>query len=254
MMQQAQIDSAAQFLATRRSEQGTSDRLAPDLRPATTEDAIAIQRALTASMADKVGGWKCCLPASDRINIGAIFAQTIYSESPCPVKLDNSACRIEPEIAFRFKEDLPPRDTDYSDADIIAALSGAHLALEFIQNRYSGTEEVSYLENLADCLFNQGMYLGPEIPLDKAISSAQIDFVLTQGTTKTFSGKHPNDGPLLPVFWLVNFLNKQGIGIQAGQVVITGSYAGVHEVKPDIAFSIEYSGLGTMNVLCQPSA
>lgn len=253
-MQQAQIDSAAQFLAARRSKQGVSGRLAPDLRPTTTEEAIAIQRAVIASMTDTVGGWKCCLPNQDRINVGAIFSGTIHQQSPCPVKLDNGICRIEPEIAFRFKKDLAPRDTDYSNADIIAALSGAHLALEFIQNRYSGTEQISYLENLADCLFNQGMYLGPEIPLDKAIASAQIEFVLTQGTAKTFTGRHPNDGPLLPVFWLVNFLNNQGIGMQAGQLVITGSYAGVHEVKPNTEFSIEYTGLGTMTVLCQPSA
>lgn len=253
-MQQSQIDSAAQFLAIRRSDQRSRGRLAPDLRPATTEDALAIQKALVASMADKVGGWKCSLPNRDRINVGAIFSGTIYHQSPCPVKLDNGSCRIEPEIAFRFKNDLAPRETDYTDADIIAALAGAHLALEFIQHRYAGTEDISYLENLADCLFNQGLYLGPEIPLDKAISSPHIDFVLTQGTARTFAGKHPNDGPLLPVLWLVNFLNKQGIGIHAGQVVITGSYAGVHEVKPDTEFSIEYTGLGSMTVLCQPSA
>lgn len=253
-MNRSLINDAAHFLALRRINSGFLGRLAPELRPATTEDAIAVQRALIATMDDVVGGWKCCLPTRDKINVGAIFANTIYDKSPCPVKLDNGVCRIEPEIAFLFKDDLIPRETCYSEADIFSALGGAHLALEFVQRRYNGNEEVSYLENLADCLFNQGVYIGQAIDLDLASTSSTIDFILTQGHSKTFSGHHPNNGPILPVFWLANFLSQQGIGIRSGQYVITGSFAGVHEVMPDVEFSLEYKGMGNITITLQPSA
>lgn len=128
-------------------------------------------------------------------------------------------------------------------------MSGTHMALELIEKRYYGSEEVTYLENLADCLFNQGMYLGPAIPMNRASHAAEIDFVLTQGVAKPLKGKHPNHSPILPVLWLANFLRERGMGIQAGQVVITGSFAGVHEVQPNREFSIEYSGLGNMALI-----
>ena len=247
-MNQSQIDAAASFLIERRKNTSARDRLATEMRPATTADALAIQKSMMAKMADKVGGWKCVLPAGDKLNVAPIFASTIHDRSPCPIRLDKGVCRIEPEIGFRFKQDLPPRNTAYTEAEIKAALAATHMALELIENRYHGTEEVTYLESLADCLFNQGMYLGPEIPLDKAIAAAEIDFVLTQGQAKAFHGQHPNNGPILPVLWLVNFLREKGIGIQAGQVVITGSFDGVHEVQPNQEFSIEYTGLGKMAV------
>ena len=252
-MQQPEIALAAQFLIERRNNPTITNRLAPELRPTTTEDALAIQKVIMEKMGDKVGGWKCVLPAADKLNVAPIFAKTIYDKSPCLVKLDNGVCSIEPELAFRFKQDLPPRDAVYSDAEIKAALAGSHLALELIEKRYNGTEEVGYLENLADCLFNQGMYLGPEVSLENAIAASELDFILTQGEARSFKGSHPNNAPILPVFWLVNFLRQAGIGIKAGQVVITGSFAGVHEVTPGIEFSMDYIGLGTMRVLLNAS-
>lgn len=250
-MDQTRINAAASFLIERRKNDSARERLEVDLRPETTDDALAIQRATMDNMGDTVGGWKCVLPAGDTLNVAPIFAKTIYRQLPCPIKLDKGIGRIEPEIGFRFKSDLPPRDKQYSEDEIIGALAGAHLALELIQNRYSGTEAVTYLENLADCLFNQGMYLGPEVPLEKAMACVEMNFVLTQGEAKSFKGRHPNNGPTLPVLWLANFLRQQGIGIKAGQVVITGSFAGVHEVKPGIEFTMEYAGLGKMKVLLQ---
>ena len=246
-MNSAQFTAAAQFLINRRNSQNR-DRLPDEQRPVSYEDALAIQKSTMDIIGDKVGGWKTVLPVGDKLNIGPIFAKTIHKQSPCPIRLERGICRIEPEIGFRFGKDLPPRDKAYSDDEIKGALAATHMALELIENRYSGTEEISYVENLADCLFNQGMFLGPEIPLDKAINSAEIDFVLTQGERKTFRGKHPNNGPILPVLWIANFLREQGIGIQAGQVVITGSFAGVHEVLPNREFTLEYTGLGKITV------
>ena len=245
-MSASKYSSAAQFLLNRRDDPVQRERLPAELRPVTNEDALAIQKAMMELAGDEVGGWKTVLPAGDTLNVAPIFSKTIHNQSPCPIRLDKGVCRIEPEIGFRFKQDLPPRETDYSDDEIIAAIGSVHLALELIENRYHGVEEVTYLENLADCLFNQGMFVGPEIPLDKAIAAKEIDFVLSQAEARPFKGQHPNRGPILPVLWLANFLREQGIGIQAGQVIITGSFAGVHEVQPNREFTLEYSGLGRM--------
>ncbi|WP_432470338.1 hypothetical protein [Amphritea sp. HPY] len=253
------IHGAADALVKRRLNNKLTARLEPCLRPDNADQALAIQQALISQMKDstghEVGGWKCALPFSendlDEMPVAApIFANTIYDRSPCPVRLDEGVCKIEPEIAFRFHKDLPSRSEPYIEQEVIAALSGAHLALELIQNRYLASEEASYLEHLGDCLFNQGLFIGPEITLDQAFSASEIEFTLTApsdlSTSTTLAGKHPNKYPQLPLFWLVNFLSAQGIDIKAGQLVITSSYAGVIEVPPDQEFSLQYGELGSI--------
>ncbi|MDH5179447.1 MAG: hydratase [Gammaproteobacteria bacterium] len=247
-MNQIQIKSAARFLIDRRNHRANRDRLAFDLRPMSNDDALAIQKATMELIGDEVGGWKTVLPVGDILNIAPIFSSNVHGASHYPVRFQKNICRIEPEIGFRFKKDLPVRDSAYSDKEIKDSLAGAHMVLELIENRYHGDEEVTYLENLADCLFNQGLYVGPEIPLEKAINSPELDFVLTQGESKIFKGKHPNNGPLLPVLWIANFLREQGVGIKSGQVVTTGSFAGVHEVQAGSVFTIVYVGVGEMKI------
>ena len=245
-MNTSSYTEAAAFLIDRRKNSYQRDRLPSSLRPISNDHALAIQRATMETIGQPVGGWKTVLPAGDTLNVAPIFVNDVHKTSPCPIRLDHGVCRIEPEIGFRFAKDLPPREAAYSDEEIKSAIGSTHMALELIENRYSGTEEISYLENLADCLFNQGLFVGPEIPMERAINSAEMDFVLTQGEEKKFKGQHPNSGPILPVLWIANFLREQGIGIKAGQVVITGSFAGVHEVQPGLEFTMEYGGLGVL--------
>jgi len=265
-MHQEQVQQAADALLQRRLNNKQTGRLDHSLRPDTSQNALAIQQALISQMQDStghgVGGWKCALPINDNeltnLPVAApIFASTIYDRSPCPIRLDEGVCKIEPEIAFRFQKDLTSRREPYTEQEVVAALSGANLALELIQNRYLVSEEASYLEHLADSLFNQGLYIGPEITLDQAFSASEIELTLTISSDPSTSdspahkklfGKHPNKQPQLPLFWLVNFLSQRGVDIKAGQLVITSSYAGVIEVQPDRAFSLQYGALGSISL------
>jgi len=47
---------------------------------------------------------------------------------------------------------------------------------------------------------------------------------------------------------LAEFLRSRGQGLVAGQAVITGSFAGVFEVPLNTPVTLEYVGLGTMQV------
>ncbi|WP_299195518.1 hypothetical protein [uncultured Amphritea sp.] len=255
-MQQTDIEAAAQALLTRRLNQQITGPLPSEQRPATVEEALAIQQSLIQQMAlagQGVGGWKCALPiAIDGLEnvpvIAPIFSSTLYTGSPCPIQPDQGVCKIEPEIAFRFGHDLPHRGEPYSEAEILNAMSGAHLALELILSRYAEPDSVSYLEHLADCLFNQGLFVGPQITVEQACAASEIRFVLTDASLdegcRQIAGKHPSIYPQLPLFWMVNFLTQRGIDIKAGQLVITSSYAGVLELQPDVDFSLAYEKYG----------
>lgn len=255
-MQQTDIQAAAKVLVSRRMNNRLTGSLEPEYRPETVEDALAIQQAVVELTDDSVSGWKCALPiAIDGLKnvpvIAPIFTESVYRNSSCSMNTDEGVYKIEPEIAFQFGQTLPSRQQPYTDQEIIAALSGARLSLELIQSRYLDPDSISYLDHLSDCLFNQGLYLGPEITLEQALTASEIEFSLKIGETSEsvkMSGKHPNIYPQIPLFWLVNFLRERGETIEAGQWVITSSYAGVIEIPPDKIFTLLYEQLGEISL------
>ena len=50
------------------------------------------------------------------------------------------------------------------------------------------------------------------------------------------------------LYWLANFLREQGLGLTAGQHVITGSYAGYLDVLANRDVELAYGDLGVLKV------
>lgn len=239
--------SAAAILVPRRLQGMPGDRLPEPCRPAGLEAALAIQAEVSARIGDVIGGWKCGMPAADRVVLAPIYRNTIHLPGGVPLFARSGVARVEPELAFVFGRDLPPRAEAYSDAEIDSAISGAHLALELIQSRYADPASLTFPEALADGLVNQGLVLGPPVDLARARDCAELLLQIEIGSgTIDKPGRHPAGRPLAPLYWLVEFLRSRGQGLAAGQVVITGSYAGVLELPLDRPIGIHFGGLGCM--------
>ena len=252
----SKAQEAAAILVKRRQSGTQGDRLPESCRPTNLEQALAIQAAVSESWCelenDTIGGWKCLLPPQDKVIVGPIYTRTIDSVAPValwPKPADKNLARIEPELVFFFGKDLPARAEPYTAAEVDAAISRTHMALELINCRYTDPSVCEFPEMLADGLVNQGLFIGPEVDSQKAASAGKIAIKVTHnGEVHTHDGKHPNDNPRAPLYWLAEFLRSQGQGIVAGQAVITGSYAGVLEVPVNTEVSLEYADLGVMKV------
>ena len=61
-------------------------------------------------------------------------------------------------------------------------------------------------------------------------------------------GGHPLVDPLIPLVWMANHLSQRGIGLQAGDVITTGSYAGCRWVAPGAQVTVEFAELGAASV------
>ena len=246
MKDNSKFSQAATQLLSRRMAGAKAARLDPQIRPNSIADALAVQAEMIMQRSDPVGGWKALLPpAENRLVVAPIFAQTINRGATCKLLADNNVARIEPEIAFVLGKDLPAQQQDYSQAQIDDALEGCYMALELMQARFLENSGVEFCEKLADCLVNQGLFIGPEIDRELAYSASEITINVSQAQNRqTFSGKHPNQLPQNPLYWLINFMSKRGTGFKAGQAIITGSYAGIIELQFDMPTEIEYVGLG----------
>jgi 2-keto-4-pentenoate hydratase len=234
---------AAQELLNRRKAGTKAPRLDKSIRPESIDDALAIQGEM--ANIEAVNGWKCLLPPAE----GKIIAAPIFNvqKDSAVVELfeDQDVARVEPEIGFILAKDLPAKAGDYSEAEIIDAIGSAHMALELIQSRYADDADQSFFESLADCMVNQGVYIGAQIDKATAIEVSGVQIKVTQGDdVRVLDGKHPNPRAIDGLVWLVNYMGKRGVGLKAGAAIITGSFKGIVNMAFDIETTIAYEGLG----------
>lgn len=250
------INTAAKELAERRAAGTSGDLLIPELRPTSFEQAFAIQQAVAeifkASDNNPIAAWKCLLPTAEKTVVAPIYQADVYHQSTtCPLYPSTKGlARVEPELAFEIARDLPPRSTPYTEAEIDEALGYTRLALEFIKSRYHTPSEATHFDALADGLVNQGLWLGPVLNPQEGLETScfELSVDIQDGDTLQKSAIHPNGFPKAGLYWLVNFLSAQGIGLTQGQYVITGSYAGVLDLPLAQVCKFKYGALGQFAV------
>lgn len=249
------IEQAAQHLVTLRQTCQPGPRLPEAIRPTDLETAFAIQTKVSELLGHAIGGWKCSLPSPGKIVIAPIYQPTIHRQSPVPVQTSGTTMKIEPEIALVLKQDLPPRMEPYRQEEVQAAIGEVRLVLELIGCRTAQLDACSFAEHLADGLFNQGLFIGPEIArgLDGDFAAFQLELTNANGLYATYSGIHPNGSPLAPAHWLANFLSQHGIALRAGQTIITGSYAGVIEAPLNMPLALRFGEFGTLEAVLRPA-
>jgi 2-keto-4-pentenoate hydratase len=98
------------------------------------------------------------------VNCAPILAPTISRTSPYAVDATGTTARIEPEVAFVMARDLPGRGTPWSEAEVKSAIGETQLVLEILGTRYADPASASWLEMIADCVQNQGLFAGPLLP------------------------------------------------------------------------------------------
>ena len=88
----------------------------------------------------------------------------------------------------------------YTEAEVDKAIGSYHMALELLQRRYaaSANDELIFADRQADCLLNQGIFVGPEITKAQAHDAAEIKLSIdekhTMVSTLTYLHKHQSTG------------------------------------------------------------
>ncbi|MGF6916764.1 2-keto-4-pentenoate hydratase [Paraburkholderia sp. 40] len=250
-------EQAARLLVAARGQGTLAERLPVELRPVNPDEGFAIQQQVGDQLGQQAGAWKCALPPAGKIIAAPIYDAVIHRGAQCRIRAvrGQSSVRAEPELACLLDRDLPPRREAYSEAEVLEALGNVHLALELLGSRYVHPEALTFPELLADGLFNAGLVIGPRVELRDGATAADLPVEFTVSVTcaghkaVSFAGRHPDRSVLAPIVWLANFLRVRGLGLHAGQAVITGSYAGVLELPIGCELHIGFGDLGTLPIL-----
>jgi len=218
--------------------------------PTTLGDAYRVQQAVVTVLGN-VGAWKTSAPSPEAIPTRApIFTADIYTS---PTKAPNGTFRltgIEAEIAFRLGCGLPARDAAYSLADIIECVDAIVPVLEIVDSRLSDFTSAGNLWKLADNQINGGLVVGVPITDWQDIDTERQPVILKidgEVAAKAVGG-NPAGSLVDLIARLANDCGDHCGGLQAGQIITTGSMTGLIFVSPGARITAEFDGLGDVSV------
>jgi 2-keto-4-pentenoate hydratase len=227
--------------------------LPADLSPRSEQEAYQVQRELSRALGAQAGGWKVAMSSPDRGTSAPIFAEHLYPSPARVACVIGDSLGIEPEVAFSLRRDLPALSNGarYQREELIAAIDAAYAAIEIVISRFQSHDGAAPLDRLADNISNGGLVLAAPCRDWRRLDLATVPLRLTlhapDGTRseQASRGGHPLGDPLTALLWLVNDRARGGAGVRAGEIITTGSYAGLGYATRGTHVAVEFAGLGT---------
>ncbi len=237
-------DAARLLLSARRDPSQPIQALPEAMAPKTQEQAVLIQREIMAVLGP-IGGWKVGSPSPDGpCNCSPMPLSGIRASGS---KVDNAPMRgVEAEIAVLLAHGLPAREASYTRDDVLAAVAGAHPAIEVLQSRFADPDRVNPLSNLADSLAHGAFVHGPAAPGWRDVDLAREEVVLlVNGAEVKRRQGNPAGDMLRLLVWLANEGARWAGGLEAGQWITTGSWTGKDFVPPGARVEARFAQMGS---------
>lgn len=130
--------------------------------------------------------------------------------------------RIEGEIAFVLDSNLT--GPGVSPTDVVRATAGVMAALEIIDSRVKDWK-IKIQDTVADNASGAGFVVGAKMVPIKGLDLRNVGFVFSKNgkIAATGAGAAVLGSPVQSVAWLANKLGTYGIGLKAGEIILSGS-------------------------------
>ena len=261
-MRPAEVEKAALVLFEAERDRVQVALLSETFPGMTLEDAYRVQAALIrlkmASGRSQIG-WKIGLTSramQQALQItapdsGVLFDDMLFANGATIAPGRFIEPHIEAELAFVLKA---PLAGNVSRQQVIAATDHVVPALEILDTRIRRVSENGVrrkvTDTIADNAANAGIILG-KARLDPAGDLRWQGAIVKRDGVVEETGLAAGvlDDPVLGIVWLAERLAQQGQGLEAGQVVLSGSFIRPIECPPGCQIEADYAGLETIS--CQ---
>lgn len=249
-----QITAVAAQLTQARRSGVVIPALSPEPWKLAAADAIAERHA--DQLGWRVVGWKLgCTselakqilnspgPFASRIFEGTVHASGDVVERPTPIM-------VESEFAFTIGTTMEPRPTPWTVEEVRSHTAKVAPAAEVLRPRVEGFGVTSYLNVVADSGANDGAVLGTAIAVEDApeLASIPVRCMVDAEVTGQGVGADALGDPWNALVWLVDHLGPRSIPLEAGQIVLSGTCAGVAWVPPGSTAVIDYGSMGEVTI------
>lgn len=264
-MTPSQIESAAQDLLEAERTRTPIPPLSVQFPGMTLDNAYAVQSAIIAAkqsaglkrigwkagLTNKPVQWECGL---DHPIFGALFEDVLIPEGSQVATDRFIAPVIEPELAFVMKAPLPGPVT--SIGAVLEATDCICPALEIVDARQLPTDPATgQAGNVFDSVAENSRAAGAVLPEDLRFAPDQLDLrrtgvVLSDGDVVLATGLSAGvlGHPALSIVALAGWLDEQGLRIEAGDIVLTGSITRAVAAERGHAYVADYGSAGRLRI------
>lgn len=154
--------------------------------------------------------------------------------------------KIEAEIAFVLKDDLP--DREITVADVKNATAYVVAAFEIVDSRIADWK-IKLVDTIADNASSARYVLGDtKLPVDGVDLSAVTMKMEKdgEGLVSEGSGSAVMGDPTVAVVWLANCMRRYGVPLKKNEVLLSGAFCAALPAKKGDAFKATFSQLGTV--------
>ena len=262
-MTEPEIAAAAEAL-WQAEETGVQTGLLSQAHPGMTmDDAYAVQAALVArklAAGRRVIGWKIGLTSramQQQLGIetpdsGVLLEDMAFEDGAVIPRGRFIAPRIEAELAFVMK--APLRGPGVQPWDVLAATQVVVPALEILDTRIVRVDRATgqartIVDTIADNAANAGIVTGGRaVAPDTDLRWCGAILSRNGAVEETGLGAGVLNDPVRAIAWLANRLALYNQGLEAGQIMLSGSFIRAVECRPGDTISADFGPLGTVSV------
>lgn len=230
----------------------------------TMDDAYAVQAALIArrkAVGRKVIGWKIGLTSKamqQALNIdipdsGVLMDDMLFENGGVVPKGRFIQPRIEAEIAFVMKAPLAGRHV--TAEDVIAATDYVVPSLEILDTRILRADPATgktriITDTISDNAANAGIVLGDERHAIDAQDLRWVGAIVARNgeIEETGLGAGVLNDPVQGIVWLARRMDQYGQRIEAGQVILSGSFIRPVEAPAGSVIEADFGAFGGVSV------
>lgn len=229
----------------------------------TLDDAYAVQSAQMArklAAGRRIIGWKIGLTSRvmqealriDTPDSGVLYDDMLFDSGALVPPGRFIQPRVEAEIAFLMKA---PLDGSATRDDVLAATAHVAPSLEILDTRILRVDPATnrtrtIVDTVADNAANAGIVLG-----DARNDPASADLRWTGAilakdgeVVATGLGAAVLNDPVLGIVWLARRMSHYGQRIEAGQVILSGSFIAPVECPPDTTIMADFGSFGSASI------
>ncbi len=264
MMTSAQIASAADMLVEAEASRRQCGLLSLQFPDITLDDAYAVQSAFVGqkqAQGARVIGWKIGLTSramQSALNIttpdsGVLLDDMLFADGSRIPAQRFIQPRIEAEIAFVMKS--PLRGADVTRADVLAATDYVAPSLEILDTRILRSDPATgrariITDTVSDNAANAGIVLGGQRHDPAHVDLRWVGAIVQKNgvVEETGLGAGVLNDPVTGILWLIHRLAAYGQGIEAGQILLSGSFIRPIEAEAGSCFHADFGAFGHVSI------
>jgi 2-keto-4-pentenoate hydratase len=227
--------------------EGMSLQDAYDVQTAQLKDYIAAGRVLAGR---KVGLTSLAMQAQlgvDSPDFGFFFEDMVhYDGAKIPVS-GFIQPKVEPEFGFVLKSRLQGPGVTLEQA--AAAIGAVYPAIEIIDSRITDWD-IKLVDTVADNASCGAIAVG-SVPLDldpAQLLDVRCSLVIDGQVTGSGTGADVMGNPVAPLAWLANVLGAEGVALEAGQLILPGSFTKAEPVTAGSTAVADFGALGSLTI------